>query len=939
MPLSEKKPVRITLGNISRRIPEKSLRLDERERGLLDSAYDIFYAGKKKGSQSKIRNYVDQDKNEFYNQSYNSAERFFQIYFREDGDRHEKLPELRAHIAAFWKNWCETSRINYPGMMGFFLEDAELNSSRGSTVKEIRAFLTRFRNTSDPEEQAEALTVLTLLSLTRRQWERVVPEDILPGGADRNPAASGTEAEQRLQEAEQIFQHEKYEKCIEILENLGRYRDTSGDSDGIESVYRFNSRVFYLLSQSYRENRKQYQETDPQYQELTDSLRFALEEAIANHSVPAMLEAARDYFGRRPDSIYTPDSGACMHMCRKLISTDPEDLACGEAYWMLHCLEADDRASEEHLKKAASYSYPEAVRKWTERNAVSLIQAIGKSAAGTSGAFYINEDNLYSRLICKTAPEGWTKERTGPCRKYFLINDDSDQNLRELLHLLQDIKEKGNAVPDGQTEFFIRGEEEKISPFIDTALARMGNRVIPVHILDDSKMAARVLARHPLFFPIRRLEKDRKAQLNFIVVGSSRCCEWLVREAFWLLTFRNPNISTSIRILGPDADRVKEKLDFLCPELAEQEDIIPVSCLYESPEFIRQIEAAMEAGAYAYYAVDAGSDTANAALAMRIREITIRERLNELQKESQPEFPVVAFHCQDPDIASLSRSTVVINEEFGTDWFNNYALIPFGRIDQQYHWDAMTGDILEFLSLNIHLQYYLDQDFDPRSDPKAYEAQYRNALRDFYGRTYNRDSSLAVAMSLPYRLYQGYTGRNLPILPDASDSPDARKLDILDPDTFFSETARNAYISQIRKAGWSSAPYLKEIQQKRQNDFYEWMEKVEDYDTESELYRLAEWEHTRWNRFMISRGWTKASIQQMRLYYRKRNKRQQLFIGRMHPCITAFDSLPSVDSAWRGLTEAEKDFRLNDISSIRMTEHILGLEWTRAAGKYFSGKA
>ena len=222
MPLSEKKPVRITLGNISRRIPEKSLRLDERERGLLDSAYDIFYAGKKKGSQSKIRNYVDQDKNEFYNQSYNSAERFFQVYFREDGDRHEKLPELRAHIAAFWKNWCETSRINYPGMMGFFLEDAELNSSRGSTVKEIRAFLTRFRNTSDPEEQAEALTVLTLLSLTRRQWERVVPEDILPGGADRNPAASGTEAEQRLQEAEQIFQHEKYEKCIEILENLGR---------------------------------------------------------------------------------------------------------------------------------------------------------------------------------------------------------------------------------------------------------------------------------------------------------------------------------------------------------------------------------------------------------------------------------------------------------------------------------------------------------------------------------------------------------------------------------------------------------------------------------------------------------------------------------------------------------------------------------------------
>ena len=116
------------------------------------------------------------------------------------------------------------------------------------------------------------------------------------------------------------------------------------------------------------------------------------------------------------------------------------------------------------------------------------------------------------------------------------------------------------------------------------------------------------------------------------------------------------------------------------------------------------------------------------------------------------------------------------------------------------------------------------------------------------------------------------------------------------------------------------------------------METVKEYDPESELYHLASWEHTRWNRFMISRGWTQARIQEMKLYFETGNKRQQLFIGKMHPCITDFDRLPSVDSAWQTLTGKEKDFRLNDISSIQMTEHILGLEWTLAARKYFQQK-
>ena len=65
------------------------------------------------------------------------------------------------------------------------------------------------------------------------------------------------------------------------------------------------------------------------------------------------------------------------------------------------------------------------------------------------------------------------------CR-VFLISDNFERNLRELLHFLQVIKDNQKQVENGQFEFFIRGEEEKIAPFVDTALARLENLIIPV---------------------------------------------------------------------------------------------------------------------------------------------------------------------------------------------------------------------------------------------------------------------------------------------------------------------------------------------------------------------------------------------------------------------------------------------------------------------------
>lgn len=119
-------------------------------------------------------------------------------------------------------------------------------------------------------------------------------------------------------------------------------------------------------------------------------------------------------------------------------------------------------------------------------------------------------------------------------QKYFFVHEDFRKNLSDFMELLQTVRES-DSFPAKYMEIFIRGNEEKVSPIIDTALSHVENFVCPIHIIDDDKIAARVLARHPLFYSIRNLKKDDNANLHYVILGSSTCCQWLLREAFWML--------------------------------------------------------------------------------------------------------------------------------------------------------------------------------------------------------------------------------------------------------------------------------------------------------------------------------------------------------------------------------------------------------------------
>ena len=89
---------------------------------------------------------------------------------------------------------------------------------------------------------------------------------------------------------------------------------------------------------------------------------------------------------------------------------------------------------------------------------------------------------------------------------------------------------------------------------------------------------------------------------------------------------------------------------------------------------------------------------------------------------------------------------------------------------------------------------------------------------------------------------------------------------------------------------------------------------------------------------MISRGWVGAQTDQMKRYHAEGNKRQQLYVARMHPCITDFSKISALDRTWSRLSGKKSTFKQNDLTAIQMTEHILGMKWTRAAEEYFRAK-
>lgn len=927
-----------------------------------DACKVLFKTQNMTDSVTRIKGFFNFKSNEIYSQASHSYRDFFQHYFSTDADAtadtssnsQDAATTLRAFILDAWKTCLKTTfSPQIENLISDLLNDIDLKDSSCDNIQHLYSTLQDYQTASSLDDRAEFFTMLTLLSVTRTHWDKL-PLSLVEPDIEKDKETPAFEL--TYKKAQEAFNRDDYETTRDLLLNLEQNIQLSSSLSPQEeaALYRFNGEVALLrikACQHLLHREQKSARTEELRSDISSSLTSASEKW---HHPTALLAAAKEYYEPLPTPVFQLNRKKCRQLCWDLIDRYPEAPECGEAYWLLYQMEENEAKKEKYLMESARYSYEKAVALYKEKNAVSLTASLDASADSSKGSCFFNDDNVYAAFITKTKPRHW-KIRPYPFTgsslcyepfdfleipakehcKFFLISDDFKRNLRELLHILQSIKEFSQKTYSLSFEFFIRGEEEKISPFIDTALARLEDWIIPVHILDDAKRSARVLAEHPLFYPLRQLSFDAPATLKFIIIGDSDLCAWLFRESFWMLTFRNAAISTEIILASPTPEQFLKKINCQYPNMNRTfcQKITTLKLDYE--DSLVSLTAALDTqhilaspDSYAYFAVDTESDINNLNLSVKLREYCIRKRLKNTQNGFQTDPTIIAFHCADPDLANLSLNTVVLNENSGNRWFNNYSLIPFGRLDRLYHWDTLTDDILERLSLNVHLQYYLQESSDENQNPNALKKEYLDGLKDYYQKTYNRDSSMAVAMSLPYRLFQGkIEGKR--ILP-------AAPLNISDPATFFSEEARDRYAEWTQELQWETLPYKETIVQKHQNDYKSWTYTITQLNIRSEVYQMADWEQKRWSRFMISRNWNAASKDMLLSFFEHGNTRQQLYIGALHSCLVPYKNLETIDNIWKKLDGKSKNFQTPNITSIRRTELLLNLYWYNKARNYFS---
>lgn len=555
------------------------------------------------------------------------------------------------------------------------------------------------------------------------------------------------------------------------------------------------------------------------------------------------------------------------------------------------------------LKKACDYGNPEALKLYKKKYGNSEFAKLLRPISETHGKAriilncgvnkYVDEwmkslpvemqkKEIRDTMISPTTKrEGFISALKSDKNCRFLLFDDNfEKNFQDLLFILDGILQTSEendfefitVLHWYETVIYIRVPEDEYSTLIDTALKRLGDYTIRVFIIDDNKRVAQyLLNKYPLFKPISHItatdlcKKPVNINFNIISYNCEDLTRWLIREAYWLGCFYYSELTVSINLISPDATHVEETLRFDFPGMFNASSIADCKpavlnsnsfkCVenLSTPEVLAIIDSLDTPNTYNYYVISTGNDISNLNFSIKLRELWIRKVIHSRKLPQKAHMPLIAFYCENSDIAYLAEHLVVQNVDSGDRWFNNYNLIPFGALQDRYAWENLDGGYLEKIAQSTHLQYS-DIDIKEDMDKKI------GHLKDYFSRCYNRDSSMAIALSMPYRLFQTSYGENGHIMPFEDYAQ-------LSPDSF-----------------------------REMADFFNQAIKS-DANSDNNKKNLLKYEHSRWVFWAVSRGWQKADSSEVLTYMKAGNPKHQLYIARMHGCINSLGNLSLLSQA------------------------------------------
>lgn len=432
----------------------------------------------------------------------------------------------------------------------------------------------------------------------------------------------------------------------------------------------------------------------------------------------------------------------------------------------------------------------------------------------------------------------------------LFMSEDENSNLSECLNFIDKLFNIALSVSDEQKnttinniDIYVSANYETASMFLDASISDMGKTLyFKVHIVDEQRDSAHsLLCDAPLFIPL--LEKRCiDNSIDIVLLGSTETNYRIAKEAI-ACAYLGKNYPISMTMIGNNASALENKLHRECPGLYDSNSIrcirpifIPCnlneydfpSCIYGSNQEENNNLIAKTFKNGNYFVVDIGTDFENIQFAMELRTWLLRS------SDSFDRTPFIAVKCSNSSNSYLANRLTVSGQLPGDSYYNKFNLFTFGSLEQMYSYKRLIEKpLIQRVALRIHESYYGNNIF--------------SAQNDYYSFSYNSDSSLLAAIGLSYRLF-----------------------------------AAGCRLS-------NQEDYLGDAIFKRVDLFRDFNEKIKNA---SMLESLAALEQSRWNGYMLSRGWESASVNQVQAYKEQATgSSHKHSLARLHPFIREWEDL------------------------------------------------
>lgn len=439
---------------------------------------------------------------------------------------------------------------------------------------------------------------------------------------------------------------------------------------------------------------------------------------------------------------------------------------------------------------------------------------------------------------------------------FLLMSEDEEKNLNDCLTLLDKLfnivldksEDKKWKIID-VIDIFVSAKYETASMLIDANISDMGSDIyFKVHIMDEGRDTVhKLLCEAPLFLPA--LKKGNK-KTEVVLFGSSEMNYHFIKESI-ACAYLEPFRIIKITLLGENADALENRLHQECPGIYS--DTPRISCI--KPEFIKCSIKDTDFPSYIYGKICAevfsgecesslDTEIVNSLIEANYFVVDYADDLENIRfsadlrtwllrsKGTFKRAPFIGVKCSDEQNAYLASHLTLSGQASGNAYFNKYDLFPIGISAQTYSYENLIyHPVLNDFALRIHKSYYEDKE--------------RAAENDFYSFSYNSDSSISTAIGLCYRFFAA--------------------------GVIFNDKDKYLNFGFFKTSG---------IETKFEEMYKE------------KLENLAALEQSRWNGFMLSRGWESANQSEVQIYKEQSTGWQHKHIlAKKHPFIREWEDL------------------------------------------------